>query len=306
MIYSFLVYSLLSFLLPTYSDTATAAAVSKHATVYISQDQGATWEDFENGLEDGTFTRTVFQHGGQLFLITDGHGVYTMPVGATKWEPTNAGLPPNLDVNSIAGDGNYLAIGTYRKGVYISKDGGAHWQRPIFNVKGSNLGDSPAIGNSVRALAFYQGRLIAGTDTGIFYSGYDGIGWTKAEESLEQINSLVVHNDKLYAARRDGILLSEDGGGSWSLIRAGDNPYRFYAQGSYLYAQLQTNELIRTGDDGATWDKFTPIKGLQCIPQKTYPDALWYGTQPVLPDGSQPRYVVETSLGWIAGLGGGC
>lgn len=306
MTYSFLIYSLLSFLLPTHSDTATIAPVSKHATVYISQDQGATWQDFENGLEDGTFTHGVLAHKGQLFLLTDGHGLFVMPAGGTKWEPVTAGLPANINLNSIAAEEDYLAIGTYRKGVYISRDGGAHWQRPIFNVKGSNLGDSPAIGNSVRALAFHKGRLVAGTDLGIFYSGYDGIGWTKAEESLEQINSLLVHNDKLYAARRDGIMMSNDGGTSWSTVRAGDNPYKLMSSNGFLYTYLQDNELVRTGDDGATWEKFTPLKGLQCIPQKTYPDALWYGTQPVLPDGSRPRYVVETSLGWIAGLGGGC
>lgn len=257
--------------------------------LYLSKDQGGSWQPFNQGLPEQATPANVLNHPDGIYLTTDAHGLYFLPKGSTVWEPRNNRLPQRIDINAIAADGDKLAIGTFRQGVYLSFNGGKSWTPSIFNLRAG----------SVRALLYHEGLLIAGTDGGIYRSHDGGMSWRHCSD-LQQTNDLIAHGGRLYAARLKGIFVSEDNGASWQPCFAGNTAQRFLADGQSLYAQLIGQSMIRTTDGGTHWE--IPIGMLSSKNAKTLPQKLWSGYRAELPnDSSGLRFISSSPRGWLAG-----
>lgn len=276
----------------TVPSTVEVADAKTPPNLYLSTDWGANWAGFANGLPDGTNPRTILEHEGKLLLATSGNGVFALPAGKNTWEARNQGLPKEVFATSLAAKGKVLVLGTFEKGVYVSRDGGLHWRRPIFNIKGG----------SVRALLFHEGQLIAGTDSGIFRSADGGETWRRSGP-ITQINGLVLHNGQLFAARQNGMGVLNNDVVTWSSVYTDRAIAQLISHEDYLYARIIGGGIIRS-TNGKSWEKqiFTvPGPGY-----KSLPEALWQGYEPDLPSDLPVSSIIETSRGWLAGLQSGC
>jgi photosystem II stability/assembly factor-like uncharacterized protein len=258
----------------------------------LSTDWGQSWSGFAEGLPVGANPRTVLDHEGDLLLATSGKGVFVLPAGGSTWEARNQGLPKEVFATSLAAKGKVLVLGTFEKGVYVSRDDGLHWRRPIFNIKGG----------AVRALLFHEDQLIAGTDSGIFRSADGGETWRRSGE-ITQINGLVLHNGQLFAARQNGMGVMNNDIVTWSSVYTDRAIAQLMSEEDYLYARIIGGGIIRS-TDGKVWEK--QIFTVPGAGYKNLPEALWGGYSPVLPSELPVGSIMETSRGWVVGLQSGC
>lgn len=275
---------LLSFCLP---------AGNAQTMIYLSQDQGTSWQPLDAGLPQGAVLRAVTQQEEDLWLATDVNGVYRLPAGATAWEHRSNGLPEDVFVTSMAVNGDIIAVGTYRHGIFVSPDRGRYWRRPIANP----------IGVAVQDLHFTNGIIVAATDRGIFRSYDGGLGWIGDPSDYLQVNALTEMSERMLAGRRDGIMISRDGGSHWTKVWDGGEIWDFAVDGNTLYAFGRYN--LRSTDGGKTWKEFDPATSYQTSPHNLY-ERRWRGITIKGPEERVLRAVTPTHRGWIAGVGAGC
>lgn len=273
--------------------SAETPSPAEPSSLYLSTDWGQNWVPFAQGLPEQASLSKLVENEDKLYLATDYQGVYSLNRGSSQWEARNNGLPKNLDINSLAVRGDFLAIGTYHGKVFTSKDGGQHWRKPIFNF----------MGGSVRALYFHEDWLIAGTDNGIYRSADEGMSWQQTGD-LIQVNDITCFNGRLYAARRDGILVSDDAGKTWAIAFNESTATQFMQADGKLYARLIADKYIRS-KNGTFWER--PIMAIPGNRPKNLPAALWNGFKPENPAGEmRVRSVTENSFGWFLGISSGC
>lgn len=285
-LFTFLLY------LMAFGATAEALVATDPPNIYRSTDQGESWVPFAEGLPKGASAGALIEHEGRLLLGTDYSGFYILPIGAQKWEARNQGLPKNIDINSVAAKDDLIVIGTYHGRIFTSRDAGLHWQSFVFNF----------MGGSVRALHFHGDILIAGTDNGIYRSFDYGTTW-KQEGDLIQVNSITEFDGRLYAARRDGIVSSRDGGACWAIVYPDQTVSRLLATEDKLYGIEMGGKVIRT-KDGKFWER--PLMAIPGAMRKNLPAALWGGFKPQSPVDMPMKSITETSMGWIMGIAAGC
>ena len=159
----------------------------------------------------------------ELFLATDGDGVYRSTDAGLTWEP----VPPsftNVQVTALAflpaAGGAQVLAGTATSGVYRSTDGGRSWR---FTDSGLPRG----AGQDVRALRvspdFQRDRTVfLAAASGVWVSRDGGATWSRSP-GPERPRTLAV--SPAYATDRtvlcDGYL-SADGGATWQLLPGAD------------------------------------------------------------------------------------
>ncbi len=221
-----------------------AVSEAKARGVMYRSTDGRTWSSFDQGIP-GDATVSGFQpKGNKLFASTDFHGVFVSLSGVNQWQPVNLGLPDQVDVNAITVLNGLLIIGTNKHGIFISSDDGRLW-----NQSNVGLPDIP-----IRSLISVKDNLYAGTDKGIYVSPDNGLSW-RHHYGTGQVNGFTYFNDKIYAALVDGAILSDDYGKNWKYIYKPNTLHDISNDGLYIYAMTLGAGLLRTNNDGLTWEK---------------------------------------------------
>lgn len=282
---------ILGVLLTLFSETTTIT--DPPPMLFHSADKGENWVPFTKGLPEEAVPRNIVTHGDDLWLVTDSDGLFVLPAGQNSWEPRTGDLPETVFATSIAVNGKFVAVGTYKAGVWISRDGGKHWYRSVFNLQN----------NAVWSLTFSEGMIIAGTDRGVYRSYDGGIAWMGDEVDYYQVSDLLQYDDRLFAARRNGILVSKDAGNTWIQVFDQRPIYKLTQHKGILYA-FGGNTVFRSEDRGKTWKQAAsdqPDTGLDSVQE-----ALWRGKTINTPDNRSARSIFETSRGWFIGISPGC
>jgi hypothetical protein len=244
--------------------------------VWLSRD-GHHWTN-STGSADGfgnfqnTRVNSLVPFKGQLFA-----GVNNSTTGCEVWRtPTGTGW------NQVAGSG--FGIPSYANIVLLSNAGmllaglGASWSPPASRIFRSPTGtfgtwtviDSTTNGfgipdnMSVSALAYFKGRLYAGTKNQMtgsqIWTSADMTNWTLSSNSSggfksaglppapQTINSFAVYSNRLYAAGDDGSIHRTSDGTNWEQVRSG-----VMWMGSINALAVRGNELWATGRDPATF-----------------------------------------------------
>jgi len=99
--------------------------------LHRSVDGAASWVRVGEGLPKARIKVLAFTGTGpsrNLFLGTEGAGVYRSDDDGANWKPVGSGLPEGANVTAIAADSaGTLYVGTYGGGVFLSSNGGDSW-----------------------------------------------------------------------------------------------------------------------------------------------------------------------------------
>ncbi|MGK2862973.1 MAG: WD40/YVTN/BNR-like repeat-containing protein, partial [Chitinophagaceae bacterium] len=133
-------------------------------------------------------------------------------------------------------------IGTFKKGILLSRDSGRHWKSADNNISHT----------AVRCLAVHQNKILAGTDDGIYESTDKGNSWRQLFRG-SQVNGFANLHHKVYAATADGALISENGGIRWKYIYKSHTLHDIANDGEYIYAMTLGEGLLRSNNDGLSW-----------------------------------------------------
>jgi len=193
--------------------------------VFVSDNLGATWQAFNQGLTGGIFDTHLFVvdmlvHGDTLIVATSGAGPYrrTLAPGGT-WSHYGAVFEPNQssNMNDVAvGGSRLLACAGANGTVYFRDPGATDWTLSWL----ANTGGIPGLGAHA---AIWSGTgWIVGSNIGVFHSAAGQEPWSHVDLGLGTI---------LHVAFTHGVgeILGAFGPGSGT-----------------VYA--------RTLDHGATWD----------------------------------------------------
>lgn len=240
----------------------------------------AQWEEWNNGLYGGR-VECVLPLEGVLLAGTPG-GVFRSIDNGDHWNLTSLS---GIRVTALAASANKLFAGSER-GMYFSTDNGATWTAsstlPI-QISSFAVGDgiifaggwgwgiyrstddgknwteinSVILSSYVKSIFILNGAVYAGTNDGIFRTTNNGNEWTKlniGNISFSSINDFVKSGDAIIAATSQGVLVSMDGGNSWSLKTEGINKAvnSIAAIDSNLYAATEQG-IYYSHDVGASW-----------------------------------------------------
>lgn len=279
--------------------------VATPAGVFRSSDNGNTWLPGNTGLPnndvydfaavgptlfachstgisylDGSTWTQLNAIPGQIYsLLSDGSSLLANSGGkvfrldGTDWAPVGAGLPQQLYLytNAYAVSGAYLYAGTSR-GVYRTADAGNTWlplQQGLANT-------------SVTSLAVYPGGVLAGSViNGAFRSANHGDDWTPMDNSLQDANDVCffTSGDHLFAVLSfGGLLISSDGGNTWSDAAQISGAAAFVEVGDQLFAGAYDG-IFRSSDLGATWESaLTGAPLIRCVALAIQDSTLFAGT----------------------------
>ena len=212
--------------------------------IYRSIDNGRSWFSFDQGIPQHATVSGFRAKGNELYAITDFHGVFVYSSGLNQWQPINLGLPDQMEVNAITFLHDLLIIGTNKHGIFISSDDGSLWSQS--NVALPNI--------PIRSLITVNDNLFAGTDKGIYVSSDKGLSW-RHQFGTGQVNGFTLLDGKIYAASVDGATFSDDEGKSWKYIYKPNTLHDISNDGSFIYAMTLGSGLLRTNNDGRTWEK---------------------------------------------------
>lgn len=220
--------------------TSTYCSLCLEAAIFISRDEGLTWN-----------LDTVFH-------VDNTHN--TGPIRDPLY------LPAPI---TFISDGEYLIAGigyVYKGDVYRSSDDGITW-----SDSGITWGRD-SVKEDIYCFSLLQGKIFAGTDDGVYVSTDHGMRWNPTNEGIPKIligshlpvEGLVAIGNSIFASTNgDGIYRSTNGGASWTEVNTTNYDFQSLATvGSEVFAASfndignpSTGGVFVSKDNGNTWQR---------------------------------------------------
>ncbi|MEM7103336.1 MAG: hypothetical protein AAF502_09425 [Bacteroidota bacterium] len=219
--------------------------------VYISRNQGRSWEPVSEGLNPDIQVSFLEPFGDEILMATDNDGLYISYDNRTRWKPIGSGLP-GKKINSLyLGEATFYA-GVYGQGLFRSLDKGQTWEAYNFNLPDLRVQSILEVGD----------LLLVGTDSGIFQLDAQNQFWILSFPHV-QVLSLNHYEGKFVAGTNQGSLLSENGPGKWRWInQQGAVHYTILIDQTIIEMVIMGN-LNFSNDWGASWQQgiYSPNAG---------------------------------------------
>ncbi|HMV83925.1 MAG TPA: hypothetical protein PLD20_05505 [Blastocatellia bacterium] len=229
-----------------YAATATGNLATNE--VYVTQNNGQSWQRVGNGLASlptPYSTNRAYQLlplGGKLYAAHD-NGVIVNEGG--NWR-TLYSWPFLPGCYSIVGSGNQLFAGAWFDGVARSLDGGASW----------SFANNGLAGRATNAVFKDNGVLYAGVDDGVFTSVNEGQSWTRTTTLGTPTYNFLAFEGKVYAGTAFGVYVTANQGQTWTRVSngmPGGLVTKVISVGNVLYASHLTGGVFRSPDGGQSW-----------------------------------------------------
>jgi photosystem II stability/assembly factor-like uncharacterized protein len=228
-------------------------AVTYKTGVFLSTDNGTSWNAINNGLPSLSSVRTLAIKGNNIFAGTYS-GVFLSTDNGTNWTSVSNGLMDWPWVTSLAVSGNNIYAGTYGSGVFLSTDDGSNWTAVNYGLTFYGT-----IFLNIFSLAVIGNNIIAGAESGAFISSDNGTTWSLVDNGLTFLTAFrfATSGNNIFAAATSGVFLSTDSGYHWSAVNSGlpQSSYvrSFAVSGTSLFAQTDTSGVFLSTDDGSNW-----------------------------------------------------
>ena len=250
---------------PNFERDGVILAGTNGSGILRSTDGGRNWEMSSFGLQDFTIlTLATAADWGRREVAFAGtaHGLFRSPNGGRAWKNAAIG---DWVFQALAVSGALVLVGTEGQGLFRSTDGGQRWS--LLDLEG----ETPAINALWLQPDCGERRVcLAGTSDGrIFRSEDGGEHWTCAYDGQAPILCLAQAGERLYAGLlNEGLLVSEDGGQSWShgrdLTFRALNRLRAGANGELL-AWGSMDGVWHSATGGSTWTQLGLPNGEQFV-----------------------------------------
>jgi photosystem II stability/assembly factor-like uncharacterized protein len=220
------------------------------ARVLRSSDDGRTWGRAIAGPDD--MITALYADANGLIAGTYGHGLYIYREGAA-WYNIGSGLPDQT-FYPIAGTGSSVFISS-ADGVFAS----ASSTSVPFSWSSRNVG---LINSDVTCLTWQGGVVFAGTDGGGLYGTSDnGVTWKRIDvakngfiiDAVSLNGWLFVVATSNYHKDAGSLLVSTDGGSTWTSRSVGVSVRSLYASQGVLFAAAGYDGLYSSTDLGNSW-----------------------------------------------------
>jgi photosystem II stability/assembly factor-like uncharacterized protein len=166
--------------------------------VFISKDQGLTWEEKNQGFPWINYVWDILIIGDKIFATVSDQGIYLSEDKGDSWK-----LISEMKTSSFAGNSDYLFANVGNK-VYRSSDSGHSWEE-IYHHYSS-------------AIEIVDSTIIFGTTEGVILSMDFGQSWSKGAGLNSWVRSLAVIGSTFYAGTLEGLYMSTDHGSNWTSV----------------------------------------------------------------------------------------
>jgi len=221
---------------PNGTSGASVFAGSALSGVFKSTDDGVTWTDSNNDLEDIEVNSVIAApngQGGTNVLLGDYSGIFLSTDDGASWRSVERSAMPVDWAVVPSGSGGTKIFGAGFGGVVVSSDYGATWSTSGF-------------GQLSRAIAATDDgtNLFVGGDTfGIYRSTNGGATWSAVNNGLPDLAILTLlspDGSSLLAGGSGGVFLSTDQGDHWTWVgnglSTGVSSLALSADGTTVYA----------------------------------------------------------------------
>lgn len=213
----------------------------------ISSDDGATWNQ-SVGVPAYERVTAILAFGDSLYAGTWEGEIFQSTDGGEQWTSMDSGLG-RTSVLSLARTGGNLIAGT-ETGMYAWSYSSRRWN-PILNTP-NNPVEALAVNDSgVYAAVFPDGVLISKDGGLIWKTMQDGLG-------RDQMETVAVHGNYIFAGTAQGVFVSSDGGATWMPADSGfgelpnHDVSSFAFSGGYTFAAVGESMFV-SSDNGKTW-----------------------------------------------------
>lgn len=230
---------------------ATIYAGNSDSGVYVSLNNGRTWQQMNNGLTCLNVTK-VFADGSKVFTATS-QGLFVSTNNGANWLPADSGLPVQTGILDMVKQGSDLYLTTWNElyGIYKSTDDGVTWAE-----SSSGLVPYPWC----TALATNGTTLFTtvSEDSGVFVSTDNGASWQPARTGLPAyyVNAITCNGSNVFAATAGGgVYLTTNNGASWSAVNTGLSTFGMptvFANGADIYTSADSGIFLST-NNGSNW-----------------------------------------------------
>jgi ligand-binding sensor domain-containing protein len=216
---------------------------SQDGIVYLSFDNGKTWENKSTGIPKDIFLSDMAMEGDLLGLSTKKHGIFLFDFQTNQWSPTPAVPGVDDEVNVLFFYNGRIFTGTMNNGVFVSSNKGGTWEPFSKGLK--NL--------TIRKFAVIKNSLYVGTDGGLFVFDETTRSWKHVfgHERL-QVNGMTGFEDEIYIGTNEGAFKRKSKTGEWLQIMSDHALHNIASDSRNLYA-LTYNELFISSDEGISW-----------------------------------------------------
>ncbi len=232
---------------------------------YVSSDNGATWQSGA-GPADAPYTALAYFNGG-VWVGTEKRGAAFGGASGASWAVKNSGMIDTLFGNTDAipifsfaadaGTGNIVAGN--KAGTYLSKDGGASWNKVVTGLPTCSVQGFPLV-CAVNDVAAVGGALIAATEGGIYRSSDGGVTWAASGLAGSKVGKLSAGSGALYALA-SGLYQSTDNGATWAAVTglavAPTAVLAHPSKAGTVYVGTGVGDVYQSTDSGATWSKIS-------------------------------------------------
>ncbi|HET7226576.1 MAG TPA: T9SS type A sorting domain-containing protein [Candidatus Eisenbacteria bacterium] len=215
--------------------------------VFVSDDLGASWQPFNDGLTGGLFdsqldVADLEARGDSLYAATQGAGVYVRRLTpADTWHPYGDAFEPNQapNVSDLASDGARLVACAGGNGMMFTRDpADPDWTVSFLDDVGIHAGLAP------EAALWTGSSWVVGTNLGVFASPTGLQPWTRTQTPLTQVHgsAFALRGGTLIGAfdLQDLAVIQEsvDQGATWSNVETllQTFVYQLVVQGGNLFA----------------------------------------------------------------------
>lgn len=159
--------------------------------VFVSDDLGASWQPFNDGLTGGPFdsqldVADLEARGDSLYAATEGAGVYVRRLAPPDtWHPYGDAFEPNQapNVSDLASDGARLLACAGGNGMMFTRDpADPDWTVSFLDDVGIHAGLAP------EAALWTGSSWVVGTNLGVFASPTGLQQWTRTQTPLTQVH----------------------------------------------------------------------------------------------------------------------